>query len=614
MNKSCIERSSKYLLVVLLSLSSLLAIGQSSYNTANWRFSNPKQFGFTVADIDFFDNNKGVAVGGASGIAYTTDGGNKWIDGSFRFLNAAGIETGSSFIDVHFVSANIVYAVGSNGCMVKSVDGGVNWSLVNNPLFNNAKSINAVWFVNENKGYIGGQNNNTADLLPKLYVTNNGGATWDSMVAPIGGKTVVGYPNNPNVAPLVWDITAKGKEITRIIFVNDNLGYISGTGSSSSEPIPNVTSTVTCLPGATTTTTTTQAASLFWKFSNGTLIDYSISKERLGYNGIYNTAPSCTYKYASNAVHNQTIRAMHIVNDTTVLLITQNNNIVIKVSTGPNSFTPNINVPGLNEIGTYKLLNAPFPPTNNSNVQAAPIPGPNYAFAFAQPTSIVKAANGKLFVPVNSPVISPINRMMTSVDTGRNWIEERWLPAGRTYSEFGGTAMDILPSGKLIIAGQNGVIADSTTGGVWKSSYVQNAIGAYNKVDFADCGNGMAVGAGFIARTSDGGKTWNEIIRTDFINLNIQINSAAYVQNNPAKAYFATSVGSIYKSDNINAANPTLDPVFANGNEQMWDVATFGPDNVWACGYSITTIQVHRMSQRNDWICDWFKRYNLENH
>jgi len=589
MNKRCFGKLPVFWLVVLFSLIAAKATAQSStYNTVNWRFSNPKQFGFTVTDIDFFDNNKGVAVGASGGIAYTTDGGANWTYGAFRFLNAAGIETSSSFIDVHFVTANVVYAVGSNGCMAKSADGGVHWNFVNNPLYNNAKAINTVWFLNENKGYMGGQNNNTPDQAPKLYFTNNGGATWDSMAAPIGGKTRVGYPNNANVAPLLWDITAKGKEIYRIIFINDNLGYISGSGSSIFDPMPNVTSTATCLPTPSTTSTGSHHASLLWKFSNGTLTDYSISKERLGYNGIYNAAPNCTYKYASNSVHTQNYRTMHIVDDTTVLLISQNNNIVVKVSTGPNSFTPNINAPGVTEIGKYQLLNAPSPPINNNSGIGPSIPATNPVFAFSQPTTIVKAASGKLFVPVNSPVISPVNRMLTSVDTGRTWKEERWLPTGRSYSQFGGTAMDLLPSGKFVAAGQNGVVADSIPGGSWNSNYVQNAVGAYNKIDFADCNNGLAAGGGSIARTPDGGKTWNEIIRSDFIALNIFINSAAFVSNNPAKAYFTTSVGSIYKSDNINAPTPTLDPVFAQTNYQMWDIATVGNDSVWACGYTTT--------------------------
>ena len=139
-------------MIMTISFLLLMSVGysQSNYNTNNWRFSNPQKFGFTVTDIDFFDDNKGVAVGANGGIAYTTNGGSTWSYGAFRFMNAAGLETSSAFIDVHFISSNTVYAVGSNGCMVKSVDGGVNWSFVNNPLFNNGKSINSVWFQNDN--------------------------------------------------------------------------------------------------------------------------------------------------------------------------------------------------------------------------------------------------------------------------------------------------------------------------------------------------------------------------------------------------------------------------------------------------------------------------------
>ncbi len=595
MNKHCSGRMHNYLVVILLSLFSLSTFGQGPapvqgfYNTTNWRFSNPKQFGFGLIDLDFADNNRGIAVGANGGIAYTTDGGAKWSYGAFTFMSPAGILTSSSFQDVQFISATTAHAVGTNGCMAKTTDGGATWTFVRTPLYNNAKSINTVWFLDANKGYIAGQHNNTPDLTPKLYFTNDGGATWDSLAAPIGGKTRVGYPNNPNVAPLIWDITAKGKEIWRIIFVNNNLGYISGSGSGAFEPMPNVSSTTTCLPLATTTSTASHHASLLWKFSNGTLIDYSVSKERLGYNGIYNAAPTCTYRYASNSVHTQQYKAMHIVDDTTVLLISSNNNIVVKVSTGPNSFTPNINVPAVTEIGTYKLLNAPSPPTNNSNVLGAPIPA-SPVFSFLNPTNIVKATNGKLFTPVLSATFGPTNQMMTSIDTGKTWISERFLPAGQNYSNFGGQAVDILPSGKMVFGGTNGVTSEILPGGSPTSTYVQYGVGSWSKMDWADCNNGMAAGSGFITTTRDGGKTWNEMVRQDLININAQINSCAYVPNNPAKAYFATSVGLIFKSNDINNVPPapaaTLDPVLALNTEQMMDVATAGNDSVWVCGQS----------------------------
>jgi gliding motility-associated-like protein len=599
MNNRCFGKLPAFFLAIMFFLVSLVSYSQSFYNTTKWRFSNPKQFGFAVIDMDFFDNNNGIAVGANGGIAYTKNGGTTWSYGNFSFINQSGLQTSTSFQDVHFVSATTAYAVGSNGCMAKTTDGGVTWNRVNNPLFANARNINTVWFLNENKGYIGGQHNNTPDLTPKLYFTLNGGATWDSIAAPVGGKTRVGYVNNP-VGSFLWDINAKDKELYRIMFWDDNTGYICGSGLSTFEPIPNVSSTSPCNPTGTNTSTGSHHASLLWKFSNGTLTDYSISKERLGYNGIYTTLPgACNYRYASNSVHTQTYKAMHIIDANNVLLVSSNNNIVVRVNTAPGAITPNINAPGVNEAGTYQLLNAPFPPQNNSATQGAPIPA-NPVFGFLNPMNIVKASNGKLIVPVLSATFGPQNSMWTSTNNGTTWNQERWLPSGRNYSEFGGQAIDILPSGRVIIAGQNGVIADSTSGSPWASTYVQGTTGAFNKMDIADCNNIIAAGGGVIARTNDGGKTWNQVVRQDFINLNININSVAYATGNPAKAYFATSVGNIYRTTDMNVAppaQPTIDPVYSLSGFQMWDVATSGNDSVWVCGYTPTpsTAQVSRV-------------------
>ncbi|MFN7200378.1 MAG: WD40/YVTN/BNR-like repeat-containing protein, partial [Bacteroidota bacterium] len=268
----------------IFSLFMVEAQAQGIYNTRDWRFSNPLPLGFTVLDVDYLDDNIAIAVGDNGGIARTTDGGRTWTYGIFTYTTTTAQRTKASFQDVHVVSSNAIYAVGTGGMMAKSTDGGATWSFVNNPLYANARTINAVWFVDANTGYIGGQWN-TSDSIPKLYRTTNGGTSWDSLNAPIGGKTRVGYINNPNRAPLVWDVTAKAKEILRIEFSNPNNGYIIGSGLSTYDRFLAV-NTTTCAPLTTTTSTGSHHASLVWKFSNGTLIDYSLSKERLGYSGI----------------------------------------------------------------------------------------------------------------------------------------------------------------------------------------------------------------------------------------------------------------------------------------------------------------------------------------
>jgi gliding motility-associated-like protein len=578
MNKNCFGKSYHYLLIILIPLFSISAIGQSNYNTTNWRFSNPKQFGFTPLDVDFVDNNIALAVGGDGGIARTTDGGSNWTYGPFTFVNAAGLWQKQSFNDVHFVTPAVAYAVGSLGAMAKSTDGGVTWTLVRTPLFNNARSVNAVWFINENTGYIGGTWN-TPDSIPKLYFTNNGGATWDSLNAPLGGKTRVGYINNPNLPPLIWDVTAKVKEIYRIEFTSPATGYITGSGSNEFPRFPSAVA-ATCLPTGTTTTTGSHNASLVWKFSNGVLTDFSLSKERLGYSGINTNTITCTTTFGNITPMVQQYRAISIINDDQIVLMSFNNNTVIRVYTGVNDNTVNM-ATGLSERGRYQILNYPFPPTQGPQA-GPPIPNPQVLLA-SNPYHIKKASNGKLYATGN------FGRLWTSVNNGSNWVQENCLPQGQNYSAFGTWALDITPNGKFLTLGTNGVVADSTAGSPWRSNYKLPVAGAYGKIDFADCNNGMASGGGSIAVTNDGGKNWFDRSRQDFINLNIQINSHAYVPGNPAKAYFATSVGTIYKSDNINLvppATPVMDPVFANSSEQMFDIATAGNDSVWACGYS----------------------------
>lgn len=118
MNKLNLRKFHGLLVLFLITSSAVFSQG---YNTTNWKFSNPKQFGFTVLDVDYFDNNNAIAVGSNGGIAKTTDGGRNWTYGVFTFLTTASLKATPTFNDVHYITSTVAYAVGSPGVDRKSV-------------------------------------------------------------------------------------------------------------------------------------------------------------------------------------------------------------------------------------------------------------------------------------------------------------------------------------------------------------------------------------------------------------------------------------------------------------------------------------------------------------
>lgn len=587
MLKICLRQQPLSLLLLLLFLLPVFTSGQG-YNTTNWKFSNPKQFGFTVLDLDYFDNNNVIAVGSDGGIAKSTDGGTNWTYGPFTYLTPQGQQTKSTFNDVHYITANVAYAVGDRGSMAKTIDGGVTWTFVNTPLFVNSKNINACCFLDANKGYIGGQNNGTVDSLPKLYFTLNGGATWDSIAAPAAnGVTRCGYINNVNIPSVLLPVDAKLKEIYRIEFLNNNLGYICGTASPLFPTVSRNAVAATCLPSTGNLTTGAHTAALLWKFENGTLTDYSISKERIGYTGINTNTVTCTTGFGNLTPAAQTYRAMNIINDSMIVMMSFNNNTVVRVRTGVNDRTANVNNGGAFEKGRYEVLNFPFPPTGGPNA-GPPIPAVQNLFA-SNPYHMLRNASGTLVTGSFSNIGGP-GWLWTSTDTGRTWLQNRVYPQGRNWSNGAAApALDIAPNGKLLVMGNNGVVGDSANGGAWNSNYLTIPLSAsYNDMEFADCNNGIAAGGSSITVTTDGGQTWIDRANAALAGLFANVTSVTYPQVN--KAYFTTNIGTIYRSINQGV---NLTPAFIDnygGTSVINDLASVGNDSLWACGAQQTSV------------------------
>jgi photosystem II stability/assembly factor-like uncharacterized protein len=505
-----------------------------------WKYVVPYQHGFNLNDMSFADNKTGLAVGTNGAIARTTDSGRNWQYIPFKFINSSNAVALAQFNDVQFVTPEIAYAVGASGLMIKSTDGGLNWSRGTTPRTALSKNINGLHFINKDTGYIGGAAINTTNTTnvndaPKVYFTKNGGVTWDSLTSPF--------------RPQQNNITLSGfnsGEVQRIFFVNDSVGYISGSCGQAS---PNY-------------------SSILWKYEKGILKDYSIHRTKFGVSittGVGSNPTQCT----------QTYKGLVGVNDSLVIISSNSNGIALRIRTGQNDSTANA-VPaiyGAYEKGKYELI---------LQLNTNPSIPPGSTLSTGAMWHIKKAPNGTL-------VMSDGSKIAFSIDNGTNWTSTQIVPATSNIAHWGFTAVDVTPNGRIIAAGFNGMTYDSLPGASWKTVYknIRPLFYSYTDMDWADNCNGIIVGAnGSIAKTSDAGQNWEDISNPIFDASQISLTNVFYPAVN--SMYFSTNtfgfIG-IHKSSDQGASYQTI---FAEPNPNTGGITNFtmwGQTRAWAIGY-----------------------------
>lgn len=557
-----------YVTRLLLIAALLTGKVSAQVGTSPFTFLNPSPIGFTPQDVHFVDNNNGIAVGYYGGIAKTTDGGKTWTYGAYRYADKNGMMQKPSISDVHFVTTSVAYAVGTAGMFAKSTDGGITWTHMNTPFFDGAKNINAVWFTDVNTGYIGGQSIAGGNTAPKLYFTKNGGSTWDSLDAPIGAQTRIGYINNSTRPSSLTPITAEAKEILRISFSSANVGYISGTGSSVYLRLPAAT-------GTGTISTASHFAGLLWKFDQGVLTDYSLGKDKFGYTGIPTGTLTSTSQFNAPTLIQQSYPAMVAVNDDLVILASQNNGIVVRVSTKSTDVTNSISVPGEKIPGKYEILQYAFP-TN----QPTPPPLPTIVSPQVLPNSnmfqMTKGPDGTIYVACTA------GQLGISKDNGNTWSLQSVFPATSSFAGALVGAVATTPNGRVVAMGTVGAYADSIAGSKWTSTFkLTSATGGLNRMEFADCQNGVAVGGfGAMITTTDGGKTWKDKSIQSMALANISMAGMAYPATN--KLYFVSSDGKAYFSADQGTTN---DLIFSDPSGAVNDNIAVQGNRIWISGY-----------------------------
>jgi photosystem II stability/assembly factor-like uncharacterized protein len=120
----------------------LLIFGLSISLNAQWVWQHPLPQGNPLFDVQFTDTQTGWAVGGNGTIIKTTNGGSEWIaqnSGTSTWLNA-----------VFFLNSQTGWVAGDDGTILKTTDGGVSWDYQDSII---TRDILAIYFINDLNGW-----------------------------------------------------------------------------------------------------------------------------------------------------------------------------------------------------------------------------------------------------------------------------------------------------------------------------------------------------------------------------------------------------------------------------------------------------------------------------
>jgi photosystem II stability/assembly factor-like uncharacterized protein len=229
------------LLFAMLLLIGVMNLGAQT--NQDWKWLNPTPQGNTIRWMKYWDANNWYAIGYAGTFMKTTNAGTTWTfhtKAGGSYLGYTG--QGTNMYDAYFFNQNTGVIVGSasvNGGIVRTTDGGTTWDTA----YSNTVTTGIfyqVQFLNNTVGYAVGT------VTPKIWKTNNGGATWTGIAtAPTTTvydiyafdtlnliiSTTSGNVQKSTDGGATWSaVIATGNTNVgnKIHFINNTTGYLAG--------------------------------------------------------------------------------------------------------------------------------------------------------------------------------------------------------------------------------------------------------------------------------------------------------------------------------------------------------------------------------------------------
>jgi photosystem II stability/assembly factor-like uncharacterized protein len=129
----------------------------------------------TLFSVSFVDTLNGWAVGDSSVIIRTSNGGINWSEQSCPIKSVL-------LRKVQFISKNVGFISGFNGSFFSTVDGGVNWNANSIMYDSSGFYYDDLCFINENEGWIPGRKEGYNYGIGLILHTTNGGKSWEKQI------------------------------------------------------------------------------------------------------------------------------------------------------------------------------------------------------------------------------------------------------------------------------------------------------------------------------------------------------------------------------------------------------------------------------------------------
>jgi photosystem II stability/assembly factor-like uncharacterized protein len=140
-----------------------------------------------VGTFYFVDANNGWMISGSSismkssppyYIRHTTNGGLDW---SVQYID----NTAGGFKCLQFADLNNGWAVGDSAKILKTTDGGSNWTPITNTGISSDSKLKGLFFLDADTGWIGCKFANISGDYGIILYTNNGGSSWTTQSLPV---------------------------------------------------------------------------------------------------------------------------------------------------------------------------------------------------------------------------------------------------------------------------------------------------------------------------------------------------------------------------------------------------------------------------------------------